>query len=114
MPGTQRLNSEKQRENQTFQSVYPYNKAESYPVVLSYGFRPFFLLASSYLIVSILLWSAFWTGLLPLSFFSNPLQWHLYEMLFGVTSAMMIGFILTAVLNSMKVRNPLWVKPYWL
>lgn len=97
MPGTQRLNSEKSREDVNFLDVYPWDKAAGYPTVLSYGFRPFFLLAPAYLVLSILLWSASWSGLLPLTFLENPLQWHLYEMLFGVTSAMMIGFILTAV-----------------
>lgn len=107
MPGTQRLNSEKQIENEAFYSVYPVEKAEGYPVVFSYGFRPFFLLAPAYLVLSIVLWSLFWTGMLPISFFSNPLQWHLYEMLFGVTSAMMIGFILTAVPELYEGEEPI-------
>lgn len=97
MPGSERLNSEKSREESVFIEAFPWEKAQGYPTVLTYGFRPFFLLAPAYLVLSIVLWSAYWTGLLPLSLFDNPLQWHLYEMLFGVTSAMMIGFILTAV-----------------
>ena len=76
------------------------------PVILAYGFRPFFLLAPLYLSISTLLWGLFWSGLLPFSFLSNPLEWHLYENLFGVTSAMMIGFILTAVPEFYKNVKP--------
>jgi len=77
------------------------------PILLAYGFRPFFLLAPFYLSLSILLWGLFWSGWLPLTFLSNPLEWHLYEMLFGVSSAMMIGFILTAVPELYKGEEPI-------
>ncbi len=100
---TQRLNSEKQLESDDFESAYPPGR---FPVLLSYGFRPFFILAPLYLSISILLWTAFWTGWMPLKFLQDPYQWHLYEMLFGVTSAMMIGFILTAVPEMYEGERP--------
>lgn len=100
---TQRLNSEKQLESDDFESAYPPGR---FPVLLSYGFRPFFILAPLYLSISILLWTAFWTGWMPLKFLQDPYQWHLYEMLFGVTSAMMIGFILTAVPEMYEGESP--------
>jgi uncharacterized protein involved in response to NO len=93
-PTTQKLVSEKKIAGEKVEWAYPKG---NFPILLSYGFRPFFLLTPIYLTISILLWGLFWSGLLPLSFLQNPLEWHLYEMLFGVTSAMMIGFILTAV-----------------
>lgn len=77
------------------------------PILLSYGFRPFFLLVPIYLTISILLWGLFWSGILPLPFLENPLEWHLYEMLFGVTSAMMIGFILTALPEFFEEETPI-------
>lgn len=104
----ERLSSEKTLEDSQFESAYPKG---DFPVLLSYGFRPFFLLAPAYLVLSILLWSGFWTGLIPLSFLNNPLQWHLYEMLFGVTSAMMIGFILTAVPELYEGEAPIVGNP---
>lgn len=107
MPGIQKLNSEKKREDERFLLSYPQDKIERLPIILHYGFRPFFLMAPAYLITSVLLWGAFWTGLLPLSFLNNPLEWHLYEMLFGVTSAMMIGFILTAVPELYEQEAPI-------
>jgi len=93
-PAMNKLNSEKKHDEDVVEWAYPEGK---YPILLAYGFRPFFLIMPAYLSISILLWGLFWSGLLPLSFLNNPLEWHLYEMLFGATSAMMIGFILTAV-----------------
>ena len=94
LPTTNKLVSEKKRDEEQVEWAYPTGKVN---ILLAYGFRPFFLLTPIYLTISILLWGLFWSGLLPLSFLENPLEWHLYEMLFGVTSAMMIGFILTAI-----------------
>lgn len=101
---TQRLSSEKSIADETFIAAYPKG---NFPVLLSYGFRPFFILAPVYLIISIILWSGFWTGLISLPFLNNPLQWHVYEMLFGVTSAMMIGFILTVVPELYESEPPI-------
>ncbi len=77
------------------------------PILLAYGFRPFFLLVPIYLSISILLWGLFWSGILPLPFLANPIEWHVYEMLFGVTNAMMIGFILTAIPTLYEEETPI-------
>jgi uncharacterized protein involved in response to NO len=65
--------------------------------LFAYGFRPFFLLAGCYAIVSVLLWLWLYrtgTSLLP----SMPSQlWHGHEMLFGFVGAAVAGFLLTAV-----------------
>lgn len=65
--------------------------------LLSYGFRPFFLLGSIYAVVSI----AGWIGLLflgwPVATGASPLRWHAHEMLFGVVPAAIAGFLLTAI-----------------
>ncbi len=62
------------------------------------GFRPFYLLASSFAAASILLWSLQFTGLLRSPYLSGPL-WHAHEMLFGFTLAVIVGFLFTAGKN---------------
>jgi len=64
----------------------------------SLGFRPFFLLASAFSAVSVLLWTAQFTGALSGAYLQGPL-WHGHEMLFGYTTAVVAGFLLTAVRN---------------
>ncbi len=66
------------------------------PVIWQYGFRPFYLLASIFACVSLLLWVAQLSALLPAAYLSEPL-WHGHEMLFGFTTAVIAGFLLTAV-----------------
>ncbi len=60
------------------------------------GFRPFYLLASSFAALSILLWVCQYTGHLPAIYVRNP-SWHAHEMLYGYTLAVVAGFLLTAV-----------------
>lgn len=60
------------------------------------GFRPFYLLASLFSAFSVLLWSAQFLGYLPAAYLQGPI-WHGHEMLFGYTTAVIAGFLLTAV-----------------
>lgn len=60
------------------------------------GFRPFYLLASLFSALSVLLWAAQFFGYLPFAYVPGPL-WHGHEMLFGYTLAVVAGFLLTAV-----------------
>jgi len=60
------------------------------------GFRPFYLLASVFSAFSVLLWAAQYSGWLPSAHLQDPL-WHGHEMLFGYTTAVIAGFLLTAV-----------------
>mgnify|MGYP001627329993 CR=1 FL=1 len=62
------------------------------------GFRPFYLLASTYAALSVLLWSLQFTGRLAAPFLPGPL-WHAHEMLFGFTLAVVVGFLFTAGRN---------------
>ncbi|MDP1604414.1 MAG: NnrS family protein, partial [Legionella sp.] len=62
----------------------------------SLGFRPFYLLASVFSVISVLLWMAQYSGWLPFAYLQGPL-WHGHEMLFGFTMAVVAGFLLTAV-----------------
>ncbi|WP_284614747.1 NnrS family protein [Aquabacterium humicola] len=62
------------------------------------GFRPFYLLASSFAALSIALWAAQFAGWLARPYLAGPL-WHAHEMLFGFTLAVIVGFLFTAGRN---------------
>ena len=66
-------------------------------VPFAYGFRPFFLLAGIYAVVSIAAWLwIYHRGGWPLPALP-PQLWHGHEMIFGFVGAAMAGFLLTAV-----------------
>ncbi len=69
------------------------------PPILRVGFRPFFLLGSLWAAVAVSLWLGMLTGLLDSPAAMDPLAWHQHEMLFGFASAIITGFILTAIPN---------------
>ena len=60
------------------------------------GFRPFYLLATVFGALSALLWAAQFSGLLRTTYLHGSV-WHAHEMLFGFTTAVIAGFLLTAV-----------------
>jgi uncharacterized protein involved in response to NO len=60
------------------------------------GFRPFFALASAYAVLIVPLWLFVLNGRLATPGGRDPLLWHSHEMLFGYTSAVIAGFLLTA------------------
>ncbi len=62
------------------------------------GFRPFYLLASTFAALSIGLWALQFAGWLDRPYLRGPL-WHAHEMLFGFTLAVIVGFLLTAGRN---------------
>jgi uncharacterized protein involved in response to NO len=68
-------------------------------VLLTQGFRPFFLAAGLWAAVALVLWIVMVvTGAaLPSRF--DPLAWHIHEMLFGFVMAAIAGFLLTAIPN---------------
>ncbi|QPC95449.1 NnrS family protein [Mesorhizobium sp. INR15] len=74
-------------------------RSYSGPAVLSYGFRPFFLLGSLYAALSILLWLPMYAGELVAHSAFVPVDWHIHEMLFGYLPAIVTGFLLTAIPN---------------
>lgn len=69
------------------------------PAILSFGFRPFFLLAAIWAALAMGVWVALLTGraVLPTAF--DPVSWHAHELLFGYLGAVIAGFLLTAVPN---------------
>ncbi len=81
--------------------VTPVPRLRSYagPALLSYGFRPFFLLAGLYAGAAILVWLPMFYGELSIATAFTPLDWHIHEMLFGYVAAVVTGFLLTAIPN---------------
>lgn len=69
------------------------------PALLSYGFRPFFLLGSIWAGIEIVTWLAIFQGDLPLATAFSPRDWHVHELLFGYLPAIIAGFLLTAIPN---------------
>ncbi len=69
------------------------------PALLSYGFRPFFLLGSVWAGLEVLAWLPMFYGELSITTSFSPRDWHVHEMLFGYVPAIIAGFLLTATPN---------------
>ncbi len=69
------------------------------------GFRPFYLLAAMFGATSIMLWALQISGLLGSAYLQGAV-WHGHEMLFGYTTAVIAGFLLTAVRNWTNQPTP--------
>ncbi|WP_438754283.1 NnrS family protein [Pararhizobium sp. O133] len=69
------------------------------PILFSYGFRPFFLGAAIWTCCAMTLWILALTGRIDLAGDYGAHAWHAHEMLFGFASAVLAGFLLTAVPN---------------
>lgn len=70
------------------------------PPVLRLGFRPFFLAAGIFAIVSMAIWMASYIFSVEFKFSGiSPNLWHAHEMLFGYAMAVVAGFLLTAIKN---------------
>jgi uncharacterized protein involved in response to NO len=68
-------------------------------VLCALGFRPFFLLAGISAVLLIGLWLLNFNHEYILANQYGPAIWHSHEMLFGYTTAVIAGFLLTAVRN---------------
>ena len=65
--------------------------------LLSYAFRPFFLLGALSAIIVMALWTMALSAIGPVALHVNPMLWHAHEMLFGFIMAVIAGFVMTAV-----------------
>lgn len=63
------------------------------------GFRPFFLGGAVFSLIAITLWLLMYKGSVSLSPYGGGYWWHIHEMIFGFGSAIIAGFLLTAVQN---------------
>ncbi len=73
---------------------------------LRLGFRPFFLAAGGYAVVSMAIWYAAYIRGWTFPFVGvTPATWHGHEMIFGYSMAVVAGFLLTAVRNWTGVQT---------
>ncbi|WP_281645202.1 NnrS family protein [Parendozoicomonas sp. Alg238-R29] len=70
---------------------------ERIPALFRLGFRPFFLAGVLFSMISLMLWGLSLFGSLTLQPYGGMLWWHMHEMVFGFTMAIIAGFLLTAV-----------------
>lgn len=75
----------------TITSSQPASKLKQLPL-LRLAFRPFFLLAALFSILSLLVWLGFWHGNILLRPYGGLVFWHQHEMLFGFAAAVIGGF----------------------
>ena len=69
------------------------------PAFFAAGFRPMFLLGCAWAVVAMALWLAYViSGNDPASHF-DPVDWHAHALLFGFGSAILCGFLFTAIPN---------------
>jgi uncharacterized protein involved in response to NO len=69
------------------------------------GFRPFYLVAGLFAVISVLLWACEYAGWLPGSYMQTPFR-HAHEMIFGYALAVVAGFLFTAVRNWTQQPTP--------
>ena len=69
------------------------------PALLSFGFRPFFLLGAAWAVLSMILWMAVLSGTVQLASRFDPVSLHAHEFQFGYLSIVLAGFLFTAVPN---------------
>ncbi len=70
----------------------------NYPL-FALGFRTFFLLAGLSALLLISLWNNIYDGRLHTDLYFPTVYWHAHEMLLGYATAVIAGFLLTAVKN---------------
>ncbi len=75
-------------------------------VLWSLGFRPFFILTALFGLLSVPLWLLVYFGKSSLGIWVSGLEYHAHEMLFGFSSALISGFLLTAVRNWTGLTTP--------
>ncbi len=69
------------------------------PVFFSHGFRSFFLYSGIWAALAMLVWVIFLATGTGIPSRMAGVDWHMHEMLFGYSSAVIAGFLLTAVPN---------------
>lgn len=69
------------------------------PVLFSHGFRIFFLLAAVWAALAMTLWVVFLATGQEIPSRMMGADWHMHEMVFGYSSVVIAGFLLTAVPN---------------
>lgn len=69
------------------------------PALFGFGFRPFFLLAAIWAVVSMILWIGMLSGHLAPPSHLSMIDWHVHSLLFGFVPSVIAGFLMTAIPN---------------
>lgn len=85
--------------NETVTTTAQQMRAFKGAAIWSFGFRPFFLFGAAWAALALALWLPLLTGLISLPIAYSPVQWHVHELVYGYVSAVIAGFLLTAVPN---------------
>ncbi|MEP1448019.1 MAG: NnrS family protein [Paraglaciecola sp.] len=80
------------------------NQEQQVTPIWRQAFRPFFLFACIFSILSISAWALVQAGELYFMPYGGVTFWHAHEMLFGFVAAIIVGFLLTAVQNWTGLR----------
>ncbi len=97
----------------------PQDQPGVWPRVFAIGYRPFFLLAAIAAALIVPVWLARMNGNLPSYGYFYGVHWHMHELIFGYTVAVISGFLLTAVPHwtgqpGIKDRNLAMLVGLWL
>ncbi len=65
----------------------------------SRGFRPMFLGAGLWAVIAMTIWAPYFSGNVSVPTAFSPIDWHIHEMIYGYGSAVVAGFLLTAIPN---------------
>ena len=101
------------------QPIMDNSKLDKIPAIFQLGFRIFFLSGALFTVIALFLWGSqifHGTAFHP---FGDSFWWHSHEMVFGFSSAIIAGFLLTAVqtwtgIPSVKGRNLSFLFIIWL
>ncbi|NOU49944.1 NnrS family protein [Pseudoalteromonas sp. JBTF-M23] len=96
----------------------PWYDVRQWPIFML-AFRPMFLGAATWAVVSIALWAGILSGTLIWDSAIPATLWHAHEMIFGFAGAVAVGFLLTAAQNWTNVPSINGVKlallvSFWL
>ncbi|MGH6769955.1 MAG: NnrS family protein [Xanthobacteraceae bacterium] len=80
-------------------NAIPRLKEYSGPVLLSCGFRPFFFFGACHAALAMAVWLLLFFGEMTIATLFAFRDWHAHEMVFGYLTAVLTGFLLTAIPN---------------
>ncbi len=70
------------------------------------GFRPFYTVASVFAVVALIIWLLAFAGYSGTGVYLHGMVWHSHEMVFGFSTAVITGFLFTAVRNWTGLPTP--------